>query len=189
MDITLITILSTLIVSVIGMFLVNKFNVKFLGLNLSFQGSKNKKINNKDSIISLTLQHSKNIHEYNSQIMKNSMIFVVGMLAKISQNLKIHYDLYKVAYIISLVKTFIRETILRNGYTSFGKQEFDTYISLKTLEITEIFDKELGVIDPYVHSEDFAKIINDIYQHSFECIHYWNMKIKDEMIEFGKRIK
>jgi hypothetical protein len=94
-----------------------------------------------------------------------------------------------IAYIVSLVKTYIRESIVHNGYCAYGKQELDTYIMMKVLEIREIFDKELQSIDTYVHSEDFSKVIFEIYYHNIECMKHWNSKIKDEMIDFSKRIK
>lgn len=186
---TIIGIVGAFIVSIIGMFLVSKFNVSIFGLKLNFTNNKHVK-KPIDTMITDILEYSNKIHEYNNKIMSNSMIYVVGKLTQVQLHLRLTYDLYKVFYISGLIKTVIKESFLHNGFTDMNAPHYEEYVRLKTGEIQSVCDKELGIPnDEFIHSKDFQEIIMDIYNHFVECHKHWTKAIKDETISFSKRYK
>lgn len=182
---TLIILLAILLITLVSMFLVNKFKVKIFGLDLSFSKSTNN-VNIVHQIVHLALDHNKELNDNQTKILHNQMTYAEGILSRIEAKLESEVSNDKIILVQLLVKDILKDSFKENGFSSYGPTDFANYIQNKISILRKLYNDNIGVTK-FIESHDFSMLINDLYAHSSNCCNYWTNKSKDAINTYQKQ--
>lgn len=152
----------------------NKVSFKAFGVTLSFSKKEDKL--DLHALRHLIGDHYALITKFNDNILKNEMLYSEGKMSEIATQLVLESDKRDVQIVYHVVHSYIKKTMLENGFAGYEPAELHKYITNKITELRVLYKEYLDK-SAYIDSHSFANDISDIYTHACHTVRYWTDKI------------
>jgi hypothetical protein len=181
---TTIIYLAILILCLISMFVVRKFKIKFLGLDMFYDKSVDN-TNKIHELVHLALDNQKEVMENNNNILKNQLIYAEGILTKIESKLLLELPKDKIYQVQIIVHDILKDYFKENGFSGMNGTEFSNYVANRTEQLRKVYRDSIGETK-FIESHDFSSMMLDLFNHSTNCAIYWANKTTESINKYQK---